>query len=396
MAVVRGKLASATVILGSATPSVQTYFNAESGRYLRRSLPLRVEDRDLPGVEIVDMRVEGLRAGELPILSYTLQSALRDNLAARGQALLFLNRRGFHTHLFCASCGHVFTCRNCSLSLISHARAGVLRCHACDFTMPAPVACPACASPGLVRHGLGTERVEEAVRTLLPQARVGRMDSDTTAGKGASADILRRLLRGEIDILVGTQMITKGHDIPGITLVGVVSADTSLHTADFRAAERTFQLLTQVSGRSGRGETPGRVIIQTYNPEHYAVRHARRHDFEAFYRDEIPQRQALSYPPFTRLAQVRISGLDLQKTREGASAAASFASRFIAGQGLAGRVEVLGPAEAPVSRVKNRHRWQILLKGKDSRALHAVAEALLVQRFPGIEIKIDVDPMDFL
>ncbi|NPU84901.1 MAG: primosomal protein N' [Syntrophaceae bacterium] len=396
MAVVRGKLASATVILGSATPSVQTYFNAESGRYLRRSLPFRVEDRDLPVVEIVDMRVEGLRAGELPILSYTLRNALTDNLAARGQALIFLNRRGFHTHLFCASCGHVFTCRNCSLSLISHARAGVLRCHACDFSMPAPAACPACGSPGLVRHGLGTERVEEAVRTLLPQARVGRMDSDTTARKGASADILRRLLRGEIDILVGTQMITKGHDIPGITLVGVVSADTSLHTADFRAAERTFQLLTQVSGRSGRGDTPGRVVIQTYNPEHYAVRHARGHDFEAFYRDEIPQRQALSYPPFTRLAQVRISGLDSRKTREGAGAAASFASRFVAGQGLAARVEVLGPAEAPVARVKNRHRWQILLKGKDSRALHAVAETLLVQRFPGVEIKIDVDPMDFL
>jgi primosomal protein N' (replication factor Y) len=396
MAVVRGKVAAATVILGSATPSIQTYFNAESGRYLRRTLPLRVEDRDLPTVEIVDMRVEGLRAGELPILSYTLQEALRDNLTTRGQTLLFLNRRGFHTHLFCASCGHVFACRNCSLSLISHARANVLRCHACDFTMPSPAACPACGSPGLVRHGLGTERVEGAVRTLFPQARVGRMDSDTTSRKGASADILRRLLRGEIDILVGTQMITKGHDIPGITLVGVVSADTSLHTADFRAAERTFQLLTQVSGRSGRGEKPGRVVIQTYNPGHYAVRHARSHDFEAFYREEIPQRQSLSYPPFSRLAQVRLSGLDPQRTRAEAGAAASFAYRFTAGQGLSGRVEILGPAEAPVARVRNRHRWQILLKGKDSRAVHAVAEALLARRFKGVELKIDVDPMDFL
>lgn len=396
MAVIRGKMASAAVVLGSATPSVQSYYNAESGRYQCQSLPLRVEDRELPGVEIVDMRVEGLRTGELPIFSYTLQNALRDNLAARGQALLFLNRRGFHTHLFCASCGHVFACRNCSLSLISHARAGLLQCHACDFSMPSPAACPACGSPRLVRHGLGTERVEEAVRTLFPEARVGRMDSDTTARKGASAEILRNLLRGELDILVGTQMITKGHDIPGITLVGVVSADTSLHTADFRAAERTFQLLTQVSGRSGRGEAPGRVIIQTYNPGHYAVQHAREHNFEAFYRDEIPQRQALGYPPFTRMAQVRISALDSQKTREGAAAAASFAARFVAGQGLDGRVEILGPAEAPIACVRNRHRWQILLKGKDSRALHVVAEAMLARRFGGVEMKIDVDPMDFL
>jgi primosomal protein N' (replication factor Y) len=178
--------------------------------------------------------------------------------------------------------------------------------------------------------------------------------------------------------------------------VGVVSADTSLHTADFRAAERTFQLLTQVSGRSGRGEKPGRVIIQTYNPGHYAVCHARRHDYEAFYREEIPQRQALFYPPFSRLAQVRLSGMDPQKTREEAGAAASFACRFAAGHGLSGRVEILGPAEAPVARVKNRHRWQILLKGKDSRAVHAVAEALLSRRFKGVELKIDVDPMDFL
>ncbi len=396
MAVVRGRMASALVILGSATPSIQSFFNAESGRYLRQDLPARVEDRDLPRVEIVDMRIEGLKDGQVPVLSYALRSALGENLAAGGQTLLFLNRRGFHTHLFCAACGHVFACRNCSLSLVSHARAAMLRCHACDFSMPAPAACPACGSPGLVRHGLGTERVEEAVRALFPDARVGRMDSDTTARRGASAEILRKLLKGEIDVLVGTQMITKGHDIAGITLVGVVSADTSLHTADFRAAERTFQLLTQVSGRSGRGEAPGRVIIQTYNPGHYAVRHARAHDYEAFYREELPQRRALSYPPFARMAQVRISGLDARKTREGAGGAADLASRFVVAQGLADRVEILGPAEAPVARVKNRHRWQILLKGKDSRALHAVAEALVARRFRGVELRVDVDPMDFL
>jgi len=396
MAVVRGRMASALVVLGSATPSVPTSFNAESGRYLRLTLPVRVEDRDLPRVDIVDMRLEGLKDGELPILSYTLRNALKDNVAAGGQTLLFLNRRGFHTHLFCASCGHVFACRNCSLSLISHVRDGVLRCHACDYCIRVPAACPACGSPGLVRHGLGTERVEEAVKALLPSVRVGRMDSDTTARRGASTEILRQLLKGEIDVLVGTQMITKGHDIPGITLVGVVSADTSLHSADFRAAERTFQLLTQVSGRSGRGETPGRVIIQTHHPGHYAVRYAQAHDYGAFYREELPQRRALSYPPFARMAQVRISGLDAGRAREGAGAAAAFASRFIAGQGLAGRVEILGPAEAPVARVRNRHRWQILLKGKDSRALHAVLEALLALRFRGVELRIDVDPMDFL
>ena len=319
LALVRGRFLQATVILGSATPAIQSYFHAAEGRYRYLTLPARIDDRPLPRVEVVDLRTERDERGLTPLLSRTLIEAIRKTLADGQQTLLFLNRRGFHTYLFCPDCGHVFSCPNCDISLTHHAAEGVLKCHHCDFTAKTAALCPSCKGSRVRSQGAGTERVEEEAKKLFPAARIARMDSDTTTRPGDSERILRGLDRGEIDILIGTQMITKGHDFPAITLVGVVAADASLNIPDFRAAERTFQILTQVSGRGGRGDQPGRVITQTFNPGHYAVRRAQEHDYAGFYADELPLRRQLAYPPFSRLIGLHFSSL---KKEEGKKAVA--------------------------------------------------------------------------
>jgi primosomal protein N' (replication factor Y) len=396
LALVRGRFSPATVLLGSATPALQTFFHAAGGRYRHLRLPSRVDDRPLPRVEVVDLRVERDEQGRTPLLSRLLAGAIREVLAEGRQALLFLNRRGFHTFLFCPDCGHVFTCPNCEISLTHHAADRVLKCHHCDFTAKAAPLCPKCRGDRVRSHGAGTERVEEEAGRLFPGARIVRMDSDTTSRRGDAERILRDFDRREIDILVGTQMITKGHDFPGITLVGVVAADASLNIPDFRAAERTFQILTQVSGRGGRGDRPGRVIVQTFNPEHYAVRRARNHDYEGFYSDELPLRRELAYPPFSRLIAIHFSSLNKEEGKR-AVAAIGVKARKFAKDEAEGKAQVVGPAESPLSRIRGRYRWQLLLRGVESGPLHLVARRLLEgSGRAGLEIQVDVDPFHFM
>ena len=396
LALVRGRFAETTVILGSATPAIQSYFHAVEGRYRVLTLPARIDDRPLPRVEVVDLRSERDERGLTPLLSRTLIEAIRKTLADGRQTLLFLNRRGFHTYLFCPDCGHVFSCPNCDISLTHHASEAVLKCHHCDFTVKIASRCPSCKGSRVRSYGAGTERVEEEVKKLFPTARIARMDSDTTPRPGDSGRILRDLDRGEIDILIGTQMITKGHDFPAITLVGVVAADASLNIPDFRAAERTFQILTQVSGRGGRGDQPGRVVIQTFTPGHYSIRRAQEHDYAGFFADELPLRRQLAYPPFSRLIGLQFSSL---KKEEGKRAVAEFGARAreLALTMTGGKTEVIGPAESPLARIRGRYRWQLLLKGKESRSLHLLSQKLLEGAgHDGLEIQIDVDPVNFM
>lgn len=396
LALVRGRFSGATVILGSATPAIQSYFHAAEGRYRYLTLPTRIDDRPLPRVEVVDLRTERDERGLTPLISRTLREAIRKTLADRQQTLLFLNRRGFHTYLFCPDCGHVLSCPNCDISLTHHAAEGILKCHHCDFTVRTAALCPSCKGSRVRSLGAGTERVEEEARKLFPTARIARMDSDTTTRPGDAGRILQGLDRGEIDILIGTQMITKGHDFPAITLVGVVAADASLNIPDFRAAERTFQILTQVSGRGGRGDQPGRVVIQTFNPGHYAVRRAQEHDYAGFYADELPLRRQLAYPPFSRLIGLHFSSL---KKEEGEKAVARIGARAreMARTMTGGKTEVIGPAESPLARIRGRHRWQLLLRGKESGPLHLLAQRLLEGAGrDGLEIQVDVDPVNFM
>ncbi|HOG17170.1 MAG TPA: primosomal protein N' [Syntrophales bacterium] len=399
MAVVRAQQQEALVVLGSATPSVQTYSHAAAGRYALLQLPRRVEERPMPSVEIADLR--GARSAPEPggpaLFSPALAGAIRETLGAGQQTLLFLNRRGFSTFVVCLECGYSFKCRNCSVTLTHHAGAATLQCHYCDYAIKAPPLCPACGGGNVRSHGVGTERVEAEAKRLFPEARIGRMDRDTTARKGALDGILRSFAKGEIDILIGTQMIAKGHDYAGVTLVGIVSADVSLNLPDFRAAERTFQLLTQVAGRSGRGNSPGRVIIQTFNPGHYAVLRAKEHDFEGFFREEIALREALGYPPFLRIVLLNLSALNRRAGEEAVQRLGAAARTLAASRGWASRVEICGPAASPVGKIRGRYRWQILLKGGNVSTLHAFAAAVVkAADGSGLEVRPDVDPVHFL
>ncbi len=396
LALVRGRFSKATVLLGSATPASQGAFHAAAGRCRGLTPPARIDDRPLPLVEVVDLRTERNEKGMTPLLSRTLIEAIRKTLDSGKQTLLFLNRRGFHTYLFCPDCGHAFSCPNCDIALTHHAAEGVLKCHHCDFTVKAAAFCPACRGNRVRSYGAGTERVEEEAGKLFPGARITRMDSDTTSRKGDSERILRGLDRMDIDILIGTQMITKGHDFPEITLVGVIAADASLNIPDFRAAERTFQILTQVSGRGGRGDQPGRVVIQTFNPGHYAIRRAQEHDYAGFYADELPLRRQFCYPPFSRLIGLHFSSL---KREEGKKAVAKIGARAreLARTLAGGKADVIGPAESPLARIRGRYRWQLLLRGKQSGLLHLLTQRLLEGAgHDGLDIQVDVDPVNFM
>jgi primosomal protein N' (replication factor Y) len=395
----RAKLNAATVIVGSATPAIQTYFNMMKGKQTNLILPKRVEDKPLPEVVIIDMKKE---LGEndqdaSPALSRALRNAIGETLENTQQTLLFLNRRGFHTFIFCLDCGHAFQCPNCAVSMTYHAAEDTLKCHYCDFSIKRPVACPGCRGNRISSYGMGTERLAEEIKNIFPKARIGRMDSDTTIGKGAYENILRSLYAHDIDILVGTQMIAKGHDFPGVTLVGVISADTSLNIPDFRAAERTFQLLTQVSGRGGRGAFPGKVIVQTFNPHHYAITRARDHDYLNFYEDELALRHALAYPPFSRLINLHISSTQKEKGMEGLEKLKHIIRTLTPVTISRGKVEIIGPAESPIAKIKGTHRWQILLKGSDTGAVKNLAKEILSKASTtGLDIRVDVDPVNFM
>lgn len=390
LALVRGKMAHACVILGSATPQVTTWQAADTGQVTPLPLPRRVNGQPLPRAELIDMRQ---RRGETILPS--LANSLAANLAEGGQSLVFLNRRGFATWLTCADCGQVLRCPNCAVTLTYHQRRNRHCCHYCDYAIPAPSVCPACGGP--VTHlGLGTEQVEARLRELFPTARIDRMDRDTTSGKGAHARILKRVAERQTDILIGTQMVAKGHDFPGITLVGVLSVESTLNIPDFRSAERTFQLITQLMGRAGRGAEPGRVVVQTLNPEHYALSYSTRGDIDGFYRQEIEFRREAGYPPFAHLAALYLTGTAAESVERQAHQAAE--ALVAIRRRLGTRLEILGPAPAPLAKLRGRFRWQLLLKARKRAELnHALVKfrAAFVAA-TGIRLHIDIDPADLM
>lgn len=397
LAVVLGRFHDAPVVLGSATPDLQTYYNTRHRGFTCLKLPNRVENRPLPAVTIVDMKQPGARRGKNLLLSSPLATAIEETLTRGDQSLLLLNRRGFTTFLYCGECGHVFTCANCSVTMTHHMSQNLLKCHYCDYSIKAPPLCPVCKSGKILSFGAGTEKLHEEVTALFPHARTARLDSDVTSKRGSYETILSALYRREIDILVGTQMIAKGHDIPHVTLVGVVSADGALNIPDFRAAERTFQILTQVSGRGGRGRDPGRVFIQTINPDNPSIQRARNHDYDGFYHDEIFARRELGFPPFQRLINIRVSSPSEEKAAELARLLADTARSFIAAAKDKMAASVLGPAEPPLARIKGSYRRQILLKGPDTVFLHETAERVLkAAGRRASEVRIDVDPLNFM
>ena len=385
----RCRLTGALLLLGSATPALETYDKAERGEYRLLRLPERIGQSRLPRVTVVDMRRE-LLDGNRTLFSRELAAALRDTLARHKQAMLFLNRRGYSTFVSCRKCGYVATCAHCAVSYTYHAREHKLRCHYCGREAQPPAVCPECGSPYIRYFGAGTQRVEAAVQKILPQARVLRMDADTTRQKGGYEKILGQFAAGEADILIGTQMIARGHDFPGVTLVGVVAADLSLHFGDFRAAETTFQLLTQAAGRAGRREEEGRVFIQTYDPGHYAVQCAARQDYLGFYRAEMALRKQMNYPPFSHLATVLVTGDSDEGCREAARTLAALLEPWEA-------VEVLGPAPAAVAKVKDRYRWRLLLRAAERDALQtawrAARERFFQKKHTGILVDFTIDPV---
>lgn len=390
LALLRAQMQRATVILGSATPAIHTYHLAQKGRYTLLSLPSRVERRPLPLVQVVDMRLTGQK-GE--IISAPLREAMTETLREGRQIMLFLNRRGFHNFLLCRRCGYTFKCPNCDLALTFHSSPGHLVCHYCDHALNDISLCPQCAGRDLIGFGLGTEKVQEAVTQMFPSARVSRLDRDTAEKPAQRSQILKSIWEGNTDIIIGTQMLSKGHDFPNITLVGVICADISLNLPDFRAGERTFQLLTQVAGRGGRGDVPGRVIIQTFNPDHYVIKNVQGHDYLSFYEREITGRAELKYPPFSRLLCLQMACANKDRGWAGAQAL----GKHIRSLNVPGIIEFLGPAPAPLSRLRGRYRWQMIVKGKDPHAIRTVAQA--AQNYPltpGFQLRCDIDPINFM
>lgn len=406
VAIVRARAAGAVCVLGSATPSLEAWAHARAGTWRLVQLPARVGARPLPPVRIVDLREERRRlealggAGGPVVLSQELESAVRDALQHGEQAILLLNRRGYASFLQCRACGHVPSCPNCNVSLTYHRRPEHLLCHHCSHTALVPAACPNCGSDALAFAGVGTQHVEQVLAERFPRARIARMDVDTTTRKWAHHDILGRFERREIDILFGTQMIAKGLDFPNVTLVGVINADVAINLPDFRASERTFQLLTQVAGRAGRGPGGGRVIIQTALPNHYALRHAATHDYEGFAEREAGERLEPWYPPHCMLANVLLSGLHETETAESAQEAARWLTGLVERRGLSA-IQVLGPAPAPLARIRNRYRWHVLVKSDDARSLSRILQYFARRFRPrpphrGVRVQIDRDPVSLL
>ncbi|MGE5245585.1 MAG: primosomal protein N' [Betaproteobacteria bacterium] len=396
VAIVRAQRAGALVVLGSATPSVESYYNAVNGRYERVVLERRVLDRPLAAVTVVDMREEYAAEGPDVVLSRALRAAIGLRLERREQSLVLLNRRGFATAVFCRQCAGTLDCPNCSVSLVVHGE-GVsrrARCHYCNYSARVPPACPACAAPYLEQAGFGTERVEAEVRRLAPGAQVARLDRDAIRRKGALNALLAKFRAGDIDVLVGTQMIAKGHDFPLVTLVGVVSADVGLGLADFRASERTFQLLTQVAGRAGRGDQPGEAIVQTIYPAHYSIQLACRQDYPAFFEREMRFRKAMRYPPVVSLVNAVVRARTYAGAMDDAAAIVERLRRTDSG-GSAYRV--LGPAPAPLGRLRGEYRAQLLMKGPNRRRMREALQAALAAR-PEVarRVVVDVDPVSVL
>jgi primosomal protein N' (replication factor Y) (superfamily II helicase) len=393
VAIVRAQRAGALIVLGSATPSMESYHNAMTGKFQRVVLARRVLDRPLAAVRVVDMREEYAAEGPETILSRALREGIQMRLDRQEQALVLLNRRGFATAVFCRQCAGTIDCPNCSVSLVIHGEGNArrARCHYCNFTSRVPPACPLCAGPYLEQAGFGTERVEAEVRKASPGARVARLDRDAIRKRGSLASILSRFRDGAIDVLVGTQMIAKGHDFPRVTLVGVVSADVGLGLADFRASERTFQLLTQVAGRAGRGEQAGEAIVQTLYPGHYSIELACRQDFPAFYEREMLFRRAMRYPPLISLVNAVVRSRTFAGAMDDAAGIVEQMRRSDNG------LRILGPAPAPLGKLRGEYRAQLLIKGTNRKKIREALQSALAAR-PELQrrVAVDIDPLSVL
>jgi primosomal protein N' (replication factor Y) len=407
VAVMRAKIAGAAVVLGSATPSLESWRNAETGKYALIEMGERVNRRPLPAVELVDMRREFQETGQEQLFSRLLVEETHATLDRGEQAIILLNRRGYSFVVLCRACGEKLQCENCAIALTYHRPVAAdgkpephpsgqrLKCHYCGYIRAVPKRCPACESEHLFYLGAGSQQGEERLQELFPNARLGRMDRDTVRGRHDMERLLAQLHSGAINLLVGTQMIAKGHDIHGVTLVGVVGADYALGLPDFRAAERVFQLLTQVSGRAGRGELPGRVLVQTYHPEHYAIQCAAQHDFHGFLRREMQYRKWMHYPPYAVLANVMVHSPRLEE----AAAWVTKLGKWLAAHPSDG-VRVLGPATAPIARIKRMHRFHLLLKAEKRQGLARVLRGLTAEaealEIPRRSLVIDVDAINLM
>jgi primosomal protein N' (replication factor Y) len=396
LAVVRGATRGAIVILGSATPSMESFQNARTGKYKYIEMPKRVSGRNLASVEIIDMRDEFKSAGKDVVFSKRLISELRENKERGEQSIILLNRRGFSQFVLCRSCGESMKCGNCDISLTYHKRARALLCHYCNFKERVPDECPKCKGSYLYFIGEGTEQIHSQLGMLMPDLRIARVDRDTASRRYDVENIFHDFKTGDIDILVGTQMIAKGHDFPGVTLVGVISVDTGLGLPDFRSSERTFQLLTQVAGRAGRGDKEGRVLIQTYYPDHYVLKHASKQDFEGFFEEELKYRRNLAYPPFTAVASFLIHHKDLGKAEEISQSLRDAINRHNTSHAC----RVLGPAPAPLSRLKDEYRIQLVLKSENRKVLrNLVDSAISDAEKSGLELRnviLEIDPISLL
>lgn len=398
-ALVRGRLEDAVVVLGSATPQLETYYAAVvRKRHTYLVLPERVRQRPLPEVHVVDMRQEFQQQGRPVLISRLLRAKIEERIAANDQILILLNRRGYSRMLLCRSCGYAPSCRFCSITLTYHRSLQRMLCHYCDYSEPVPEACPECGKAYLYQVGLGTEKLQEFFQKLFPDVRVGRLDRDVLSRKGLLEKTLSDFAAGRIQLLVGTQMIAKGHDFPRVTLVGVLHAELALRVADFRAAERSFQLLTQVAGRSGRGHKPGEVVIETYYPDHYSLQCARAQAYVPFFERELEFRRRFLYPPFVHLVSVLVEDKQEERARSRAETLAGLLVEARDRRSAKRRLRLLGPARAFLERVKGYYRWQVLLKGVSREELHAVIreaiQAAEANRVSLRRVRIDVDPLD--
>jgi len=395
VAVMRGKIAGTAVVLGSATPALESYFNAQTGKYALIEMADRVEQRPLPEVEIVDMRMEFHETGHDEVFSRKLSSEIRERLERGEQAMILLNRRGYSPVVLCRSCGETLQCKDCAIALTHHRRAHRMICHYCGRQEPVPAVCPKCGSEYIHFLGTGSEKLEDLLHGAFPMARIGRLDRDTVRDRDDFERVLGAFHAGELDLLAGTQMIAKGHDIHGVTLVGVVGADFALGFPDFRAAERTFQLLTQVAGRAGRGTTPGKVILQTYVPDHYAIQFAARHDYLGFYDKELKYRGWMRYPPYSSLANVLVRSEKLEDALKWSGVLGRWFEK-----NRVKSLRVLGPAAAPLVRLKREYRYHFVLKSESRERLNATLRGMLSyageQKVPRTNVVVDVDAVSLL
>lgn len=397
VAMKRSEIEGASLLLGSATPSIESFYKAANNlnNMSLVSINIRVNNRNMPDMKIVDMREE-LKAGNKSIFSCILSEEIKTSLVKKDQIILFLNRRGYSTFVSCRSCGYVAKCPNCNISLTYHAKGNYLSCHYCGFSRSNPKECPSCKSKYIKYFGIGTQRVEKEFKDTYGEIKVLRMDADTTTRKNSHREILDKFRNKEASALIGTQMIGKGHDFPDVTLVGIITSDTYLNLPDFRAAEKTFQMVTQSAGRAGRGDKPGTVIIQSYSPEHYSLLYAQKHDYVGFYNDEIKLRKEMNYPPFSHLGHIIISGFREDSVIKAAKEVNNLFKRlYCCNKGI----EIWGPSPAPLSKINNKHRWQLLLKADDENDLLEVMRefnASDIFNTSDVSVSVDINPLNML